>query len=114
MNSKKAFVTGASEGIGRCFAQRLVKEGYRVTALARNAERLDELQKELGTDHLVPLVADLSKQSDLNEVAKTVTEGKFQLLINNAGFGHYGIFPEVDLQIWKDMLHVNIEALVVL
>ena len=43
----RAFVTGASEGLGRAFAIRLAQDGYAVTAVARNESRLTHLMEEL-------------------------------------------------------------------
>jgi short-subunit dehydrogenase len=42
MDARRAMVTGASEGIGRAFAQRLVRDGHRITAVARNEARLQQ------------------------------------------------------------------------
>ena len=59
----KAVVTGARSGIGRDIAINLVSRGYKVYAVARRSQRLEELKKEIG-DNIVPLVYDISKEED--------------------------------------------------
>lgn len=110
MSKKRALVTGASEGIGREFAMRLAHIGYEVTAVARNGARLQELKDKAFA--IVPVVADLSVPADVERVATLLREQHFDLLINNAGFGHYGVFPKTNWKNWQDMLRVNIETLV--
>lgn len=111
---RKALVTGASEGIGRCFALKLAERGYVVTAVARNAERLDSLLGELGAGagHS-KLVADLSTEPGLAAVVKELaaTE-RYSLLVNNAGFGLVGEFSQLSLARTREMIFVNITALV--
>lgn len=113
MAGKRALVTGASEGIGRALCGRLVKEGWQVVGLARSGERLESLQRELGEAFTFE-VADLASLSDIDRVAHLVEEGGYDLLVNNAGFGVYGTFSELPLERYRNMLRVNVEALVVL
>jgi short-subunit dehydrogenase len=109
---KKALVTGASEGIGREFVLQLEKEGYAVTAVARNEIRLQELMKELkGTGHSYR-IADLSSTKDLQKVSQELESEHYDLLINNAGFGVYGAFYTTPVQKYQEMLQLNINALV--
>ncbi len=113
MSNKRAFVTGASEGIGRALCGQLVAQGWSVVGLARSRERLESLKQELGESFSFE-VADLSSTEEMDRVAVLVGEGGFDLLVNNAGFGVYGDFFEVPLERYRNMLRVNVEALVVL
>lgn len=113
MTAKRAFVTGASEGIGRSLCAKLVKEGWHVVGLARSKDRLASLQQELGEAFTFE-VADLAEISEIDRVAELVRAGQFELLVNNAGFGVYGTFSELPLERYRNMLRVNVEALVVL
>lgn len=110
---KKALITGASEGIGRVFAQRLAREGYTITAVARNQSRLEALTKELGEGHDW-LVADLSTPGGMKAAAGRIAESGYDLVVNNAGFGGYGKFHEVDVEKFESMLATNCQALMVL
>lgn len=111
---RRAFVTGASEGIGRAFARALAREGFAVTALARNAGRLQELIAELPGDGHRPLVADLGSSEGLDAALEAVRTGRCNLLVNNAGFGLRGDFARLPLERQLEMIRVNVEALVAL
>jgi uncharacterized protein len=112
--SPRAIVTGASEGIGRAVALALGRAGYSVTAVARNAARLEELMGEMvGEDHLV-LVADLATSEGVAEVVAVMRDEHVSLLVNNAGVGAVGDFAQIPLDRQVAMIRVNVEALTVL
>ncbi|MBP6217896.1 MAG: SDR family NAD(P)-dependent oxidoreductase [Oligoflexales bacterium] len=110
--SKKALVTGASEGIGRVFAKKLAAEGFLVTAVARNEALLKSLMTEIKGGHDY-LVADLSREDGQKLVAKRLEQG-YQLLVNNAGVGVVGEFTSSSLTNQINMMHLNCDALVYL
>ncbi|MGK5093968.1 SDR family NAD(P)-dependent oxidoreductase [Deltaproteobacteria bacterium TL4] len=113
-NSKKALITGASEGIGRAFSKRLVQEGYTITAVARNESRLKELiQAQPGKGHTY-LVADLATKAGVTRVATELKNTRYDLLINNAGFSVLGAFYKSSLEDQQKVMQVNMEALVAL
>ena len=107
---KKAIVTGGSEGIGKAFAQKLAKEGYDVTVVARNETKLKELISQLGAAHSY-IVADLSKMEGQEKVQQAIESGHFNLLVNNAGAGTVGDFTEVSFDQQMAMFRLNCEAL---
>ncbi len=113
LNRGRALVTGASEGIGRAFAKKLAKRGYTVTAVARNEGRLDSLLTELGTGGHRKIVADLSTEPGVARVVGELAKSeRFTLLVNNAGFGWVGDFGETPLAKHREMIFLNITALV--
>ncbi|MFT7665516.1 MAG: short-subunit dehydrogenase [Planctomycetota bacterium] len=94
-NSKfgTALVTGASSGIGRAFAQRLAADGFDLILVARRAERLEELSRELRELGVAAeaLVADLASDEGLKLVEQRVCgDPQISMLVNNAGFAHFG------------------------
>ncbi|MNR78892.1 3-oxoacyl-[acyl-carrier-protein] reductase FabG [compost metagenome] len=109
MATRKALVTGASGGIGRVFAQRLAKDGYRVTAVARTEARLQELVAELGGECRY-LVADLSTPEGMARVAEDIGTESYDLLVNNAGVGVYGAFDDMSLEEHRALIRLNCEA----
>ena len=113
-NSKKALVTGASEGIGRAFARRLAADGYVVTVVARNEPRLKELIKDINSKDHTYYLADLSTPQGTDEIAKELASTHYNLCINNAGFGTYGNFYQSDLSRLNTMIRLNCDALVAL
>ncbi|MCP5053643.1 MAG: SDR family NAD(P)-dependent oxidoreductase [bacterium] len=111
MSKKTALVTGASSGIGYVFAMRLAEEGYNVTCVARGEDKLKELVEKLGDGHRY-LAADLTDPDQLNTISSDVKENNYSLLINNAGYGLYGLFTDLSLEDQRNMMFLNMDALV--
>jgi short-subunit dehydrogenase len=109
--AKTAMVTGASGGIGLELAERLAKEGYQVTLVARGEGKLKEHVARLGAGHRW-IAADLSVPADTRRVADDVQATKYDLLINNAGVGVYGTFAEGAVEPTMAMMRLNMDSLV--
>lgn len=108
-----AVVTGASAGIGMCFAEGLAKRGYSLVLVARRAERLDtlatRLEQEYGTSCRT-IVCDVSATEECERLIKEIEDIPVEILINNAGFGDCSSFLKGDLDKELDMVDVNIKA----
>jgi short-subunit dehydrogenase len=117
MNSEQVLITGASSGIGRELAKCFAAEGSRLVLMARNTVALQTLADELRHAHRtesIVITADLS-QSGAPKNIFTELQGRgiaVDVLVNNAGFGAWGLFAEVPLQGQLEMLQVNISALI--
>lgn len=105
-----AVITGASSGLGREFAHRLSKDGYPVVLIARRKDKLNEIAEELCTEAIV-IVADLSRLDECKRVFEEIAVLDVDILINNAGFGDCGYFPQTDLDKELQMIDVNVKAL---
>src|SRR5213080_4972806 len=83
---KKVFLTGASSGIGLAIAQSLIARGDEVWGTSRNLIRLEQLPR------LHPVLLDLSNSRSIEEAFKGahLAAGYFDVVINNAGRGHFG------------------------
>ena len=108
------FITGATAGMGTAFARRFIKEGARVVATGRRAERLDALQQELG-DRLHIAVVDVRDRHSVEQCvsALPVDFAEISVLINNAGLSlGGGAFQNDDLDDMLTMIDTNIKGVV--
>jgi len=112
-----ALVTGASKGIGKCFAMELAKRGYNLVLVARSASLLENLKSTIENDFKVEvywLDLDLSELNAPKKLLEFCQNHKIpvSILINNAGYGLFGDFQESDLDKEMNMLDLNIGSLV--
>ena len=103
----KALITGASSGIGRDFARILADKGYELVLVARDEEKLKEVQKELNTKTKI-ISMDLSNVDNCKQLHTENPD--IDLLINNAGFGDCGNFTHTSLDKEISMINTNITA----
>ncbi|WP_242124175.1 oxidoreductase [Sphingobium sp. Sx8-8] len=103
---KTALVTGASSGMGKDIAQRLIADGYLVYVAARSVNKMQDLAA-LGAR---PLAMDISKDEDIRAVVNTITAevGGVDVLVNNAGFGLYGPVEDIPLDEARYQFEVNL------
>ena len=113
---RHALVTGASTGIGACFAESLAAEHYDLIIVARSRDRLEKLASRLRDSHGVavePMAADLTDTAQLRAVEAVVADAKaLDLLVNNAGFGNFGRFDSLDADREELQIRLNVVALV--
>ena len=110
-----AIVTGASSGIGAELARGLARRGHNVGLVARRRDRLEELAKELGTYvRAEVLEADLEDASARDRLAEQIGALGLHVavLCNNAGFGTYDDFCDLDRERELSEVRTNIEAVV--
>jgi short-subunit dehydrogenase len=111
-----ALVTGASAGIGLELARILAREGHDLVLVARNAAKLQQLAAELEQAHsarITVIVADLSQPGSPDRVWQKTQEAgvSVDVLVNNAGFGQFGAYANLDLSEELRQLQVNIVSL---
>jgi short-subunit dehydrogenase len=104
---RTAFVTGASTGLGRAFAEMLLAEGVEVWGTSREPARLAALSHAHGTRfHGVALdLLDGQAAENIFHAAGDAAGG-FDLLINNAGFGLFADFAQIPFSSWQQQLDV--------
>ncbi|MFZ4613558.1 MAG: SDR family NAD(P)-dependent oxidoreductase [Bacteroidia bacterium] len=111
-----ALITGASNGIGLELAKIHASKGGNLVLVARNKSKLDELKKELENQYKVSVYIigkDLSVFNSAQEVYDETNKQniKIDYLINNAGFGDFGMFVDSDWNKELQMINLNITAL---
>lgn len=97
---KNVFLTGASTGIGLETARLLTKNGFEVWGTSRALSRLPKLKK------FHPVELDLAAPKTIEDIFNfALKEAKrFDILINNAGYGHFGPAEDLSLEIWRAQL----------
>jgi hypothetical protein len=114
-SARRAWVTGASAGIGAVFARRLAQEHFDLALVARSRERLDALAAEVTEAHGVAcdvVPADLTVAAQLHGVAELIAgDGALERMVNNAGFGTVGPFAELDPDHEEEEIRLNVVAL---
>jgi len=108
-----AVVTGASSGIGRDIAKLLSLKGYDLVLVARRADRLEELRTMLKTNSEI-ITMDLSIPENCHSLFDRCKNKDVEILVNNAGFGHFGEFNETDLDKELEMIDLNVKSLHIL
>lgn len=99
---RTAFVTGASTGLGRAFAEMLLEQGVEVWGTAREVSRLTPRVNF----HAVAL--ELGDGAAAERIFRDADRaaGGFDLVVNNAGFGAFGGFAETDFSLWQRQLEI--------
>ncbi len=106
---KHVVVTGASQGIGRAIAERLLRDGYGVTILARDAEKLRETASVLTTFGKVDaVVVDLASKEAIAQFTSTWNTPLYAL-INNAGICKTARIDE-EVDVFNEVVGVNLEG----
>lgn len=111
-NRRKAVVTGASRGIGKAIALALAKEDIEVILIARNAESLEEVRKEIinnsGLAHAYQL--DITDEKRVLEVINEISNchGQIDILVNCAGIGVFTSITEMNSDMLNKCLQVNL------
>jgi len=116
LKGKVAVVTGASAGLGVAIAAKLVKEGMKVVACARNEDKLKKLADLLnknGPGTVFPIKCDVSDETDVLAMFKYIKEkfGTLHVCINNAGLAHNAPVLSGTTKDWKQMYDVNVLGL---
>jgi uncharacterized protein len=110
-----ALITGASEGIGRAFAERLAEEGFGLTLVARRKDALAEIGRDLAERHGVAvrvIGCDLSQDDAVGDLLAQTDDLSIGLLVAAAGFGSVGAFIEQDRDTEVNMVDLNCRSIV--
>ena len=96
MSEKIWFITGTSRGFGREWAIAALDRGDRVAATARNTDSLVDLVERYG-DAILPITLDVTDKKAATAAVAQAHEhfGRLDIVINNAGFGHFGFVEEI-------------------
>lgn len=107
-----AFVTGGSRGIGAAIVRRLAKDGFHVVAVARNAEKLNELCRQIEGGSSEAVVCDIADPKALAEAIEKTAEkhGRLDVLVNNAGITKDGLILRMDDEDFDSVIDTNLKS----
>lgn len=107
--TKTWFITGASKGFGREWAEAALERGDKVAATARKLDTLDELVEAYG-DAVMPIQLDVTdRDADFEAVKKAADHfGRLDVVVNNAGYGHFGMVEELSESDIRDQMETNL------
>lgn len=112
--NKWAIITGSSSGIGKALAFEFAKNNYNLLLTARDETALRRVAAECENLHKIEtevFVADLADADSIGGLIEKVSDLKFEILVNNAGFGLKGDFAETEIEDELKMLDVQLAAM---
>ena len=113
--NKTILLTGASTGIGYAMAHLLADQGANLIITARGRDKLEVLAKELQDKHIQTHIftQDISEAKSAKKLFDQIEQANLSvdLLINNAGYGRWGEFTEIDMEDYENMIQLNVTSL---
>jgi NAD(P)-dependent dehydrogenase (short-subunit alcohol dehydrogenase family) len=111
LTGKTALITGASRGLGKAMALALAADGATVALVARNAEKLEEVRREIG-DRAAVFLADVTRPVEVARLESEVAArlGQVQILINNAGMNIRKNLTEFTPEEWHSVIDTNLTS----
>ena len=109
MTEKIWFITGTTTGLGREWAIAALDRGDRVAATARNVDRIADLVETYG-DRVLPIALDVTDRRAVFDAVARAHEhfGRLDVVVNNAGYGQYGMVEELSEQDMRDLIDTNL------
>jgi 3-oxoacyl-[acyl-carrier protein] reductase len=109
-----AFVTGASRGIGAAIAKRLARDGLHVVAVARSADKLDEVVSQIKSEggSAEPLTVDVANSQALGDAIEKIIDahGRLDVLVNNAGITKDGLILRMEDADFDEVINTNLKS----
>ncbi|MBL7844432.1 MAG: SDR family oxidoreductase [Cyclobacteriaceae bacterium] len=110
---KTALITGGSKGIGLGIAEILIANGWHVGITGRNSKSIDVAVAKLNAinkDHALGLIADVRKLDEQQKAVEKAldTWGQLDVLVANAGIGHFGSIEELSAEQWHETIDTNL------
>ncbi|MGQ7854727.1 SDR family oxidoreductase [Pedobacter sp. WC2501] len=108
---KVALITGGSKGIGFGIAESLLKEGYKVAITSRTIDSANQAASQLvAHGDVLAIEADVVDFKSQQDAINLILEkwGQLDVLIANAGVGHFAPVDELDINLWKETIDTNL------
>lgn len=110
---KVALITGGSKGIGFGVAKSLLDLGFKVAITSRSLGNAENAARKLGNeDQVLSLEADVRNFESQQKAIEKIVEkwGQLDVLVANAGIGHFGSIEELDVKDWQETIDTNLSG----
>ena len=112
LDGKAALITGGGRGIGAAIAKRFVDDGAKIVISDIRDDLLEGVAKSLKAGMVATCAGDVTKFDDVKKMVDATVKfgGKIDILINNAGIDPGGSIVDIDIDLWKKILDVNLNG----
>ena len=115
LQGKVALITGGTKGIGYGIAEALLNQGFQVAITGRDQESTEAVAKELASktnseNAVIGLEADVRQLESQEKAVKATLDafGQLDLVVANAGLGHFGSIEELTVEQWNAVIDTNL------
>ena len=115
LEGKVALITGGTKGIGYGIAKALLNQGFKVAITGRDQESTEAVAKELASktnseNQVIGLEADVRQLESQEKAVKATLDafGQLDLVVANAGLGHFGSIEELTVEQWNAVIDTNL------
>jgi len=112
LENKVAIITGASRGIGKSIASKLLSYGCKVVLLSRKLEDLEKVKNDFKSENIKCFECDITNINHFKDVVHEVvnTWGKLDILINNAGITKDKLLLRMNESDWDNVININLKG----
>lgn len=112
LSGKVAIVTGGSKGIGLAIAEKMLQKGMKVVITGRNSDSLNNAVHLLNSPDLITVVSDAGNFESNQYAVSIALEkfGKVDVIIANAGVGHFREIDQLSLEEWEETIQTNLSG----
>lgn len=111
IKNKVALITGGTKGIGYGIAEAMLKLGMKVAVTGRSKDGVKKAEKQLSAlGDVLSMVSDVREIASLEQVVKAIRNkwGKLDVLIANAGVGHFAPISDLSAEKWNETIDINL------
>lgn len=112
LKNNVAYITGGTKGIGFGVAKALLNQGMKVAISGRSEESVNQALKDFNDDSVLGIVSNVSNIDDEKKAIQDILDkwGQLDVVLANAGVGHFAAIDEMSDSDWHDMINTNLNG----